>query len=174
MATETVPWRGLDLPGHEIAFLDELDQGWKLSGTALFSCEEGPTKLDYAIVCNPAWRTDSAQISGAIGKRRVSLNVSVGARRKWRLNGVECGAVEGCLDIDLGFSPSTNLLPIRRLAPAVGEVDFALLAQVYRREGETTYRYESAGGAFVRSLEVNAVGFVTSYTGLWVAEPTPP
>jgi len=186
MATETVLWRRLDLPGHEIASLDKLDHGWKLSGTALFSCKEGPTKLDYAVACDSAWRTDSAQISGAIGKRRVSLNVSVDARRKWRLNGVECGAVEGCLDIDLGFSPSTNLLPIRRLALAVGEevtvraawlpflsLDFALLPQVYRREGETTYRYESGGGAFVRSLEVNAVGFVTSYPGLWVAEPTP-
>jgi hypothetical protein len=186
MATETVLWRRLDLPGHEIAFLDELDRGWKLSGTALFSCEGGPTKLDYAIVCDSAWRTDSAQINGAIGKRRVSLNVSVDARRKWHLNGVEWGAVEGCLDIDLGFSPSTNLLPIRRLALAVGEeatvraawlpfpsLDFALLSQVYRREGETIYRYESAGGAFVRSLKVNAVGFVTSYPGLWGAEPTP-
>jgi hypothetical protein len=184
MATEAVLWRRLDLPGHEIAFLDELDQGWKLSGTALFSCEEGPTKLDYAVVCDSAWRTDSAQISGAIGKRRVSLNVSVDAQRKWHLNGVECRAVEGCLDIDLGFSPSTNLLPIRRLALAVSNeatvraawlpfpsLDFALLPQVYRREGKTTYLYESAGGAFVRTLEVNALGFVTSYPGLWVAEP---
>jgi hypothetical protein len=34
---------------------------------------------------------------------------------------MECGAGEGCLDIDLGFSPSTNLLPIRRLTLAVGE-----------------------------------------------------
>jgi hypothetical protein len=41
---------------------------------------------------------------------------------------------------------------------------------VYRREGETTYPYEWAGGRFVRTLEVNASGFVTSYPGLWEAE----
>jgi hypothetical protein len=181
--TETALWRRLDLPGHEIATLDELDRGWKLSDTALFSCEQVPTRLDYAVVCDSAWRTSSAQISGAIGSRRVNLTVSVDTERKWYLNGVESGAVEGCLDIDLGFSPSTNLLPIRRLALAVGEeatvraawlpfpsLDFATLAQVYRREGETTYRYESGGGAFVRMLDVNAVGFVTSYPGLWHVE----
>lgn len=181
--TETILWRRLDLPGHEIATLDELDHGWKLSGTALFSSEHGPTRLDYTVVCDSVWRTDSAQVSGVIGRHRVNLTVSADTGLRWYLNGVECGAVEGCLDIDLGFSPSTNLLPIRRLALAVGEeatlraawlpfpsLDFRPLSQVYRREGETTYRYESGGGAFVRMLEVNALGFVTSYPDLWHAE----
>jgi uncharacterized protein len=51
-------------------------------------------------------------------------------------------------------------------------LEFELLSQVYRREGQTTYRYESGRGAFVRTLEVNAAGFVTSYPGLWQAEST--
>lgn len=181
--TETVLWRRLDLPGHEIATLNELNHGWMLSGTALFSSEQGSTRLDYSVVCDSGWRTNSAQINGVIGSRRVNLTVIVDAGRRWHLNGVACGVVQGCLDIDLGFSPSTNLLPIRRLALAVGEeaavraawlpfpsLDFALLPQVYRREAEMTYRYESNGGAFMRMLEVNAVGFVTSYPGLWQAE----
>jgi hypothetical protein len=185
--TETVLWRRLDLPGHEFATLDELDQGWKLSGTALFSWEQGPTRLDYTVICDSVWRTDSAQIKGVIGSHRVNLTVSVDAGRRWRLNGVECGAVEGCIDIDFGFSPSTNLLPIRRLALAVGKeatvraawlpfpsLDFTPLPQVYRREGETTYRYESGGGAFVRILQVNAFGLVTSYPDLWQAVSATP
>ena len=49
-------------------------------------------------------------------------------------------------------------------------LDLAPLSQVYCRGGETTYRYESGGGAFVRALEVNAFGFVTSYPDLWYAE----
>ena len=53
-------------------------------------------------------------------------------------------------------------------------LEFELLPRVYRREGERTYRYESGGGAFVRTLEVNAVGFVTSYPGIWQAEVAPP
>lgn len=182
----TILWRRLDLPGHEIATLDQLDHSWKLSGTALFSCEQGPAKLDYVVVCDSVWRTESAEISGMIGSRRVNLSVSVEVQRRWRLNGVEQTVVEGCLDIDLGFSPSTNLLPIRRLALAVGEeaavkaawlpfpsLRFELLPQLYRREAERTYRYESGGGAFVRILEVNGVGFATNYPGFWrVESPT--
>lgn len=122
-------------------------------------------------------------MTGAIGDRTIDLRVSVDQERSWYLNGAECPAVAGCLDIDLGFSPSTNLLPIRRLALAVGEqaevraawlpfpaLVFEPLSQVYRREEATTYRYESGGGRFVRTLEVNATGFVTNYPGLWQAE----
>jgi hypothetical protein len=142
--------------------------------------------LDYDIVCDSAWRTNSTRIRGAIGGNGVDLTVTVHAERRWFWNGVESGAVAGCLDVDLGFSPSTNLLPIRRLALAVGEeaevkaawlpfpsLRFEALPQVYRRDGDLIYRYESAGGAFVRTLEVNAMGFVTSYPGLWQIEPRP-
>ena len=89
----------------------------------------------------------------------------------------------GCTDIDLNFSPSTNLLPIRRLGLAVGEASdvkaawlrfpsFRLepLAQQYRRLDELTYRYESAGGQFVAELKVDPSGFVVDYPGLWQAE----
>jgi uncharacterized protein len=184
--TESILWRRLDLPGQEIATLEELDHGWRLSGTALFSWEQGPVKLDYTVVCDPVWRTHSAEISGVIGDRRVNLIICAGPSRRWHLNGVACAAVEGCIDIDLGFSPSTNLLPVRRLSLAVGEeamvraawlpfpsLEFAPLDQLYRREAETAYRYESDGGAFVKMLEVNAIGFVTSYPGVWQAESEP-
>jgi uncharacterized protein len=180
---DTILWRRIDVAGHEIAVLDALDDGWKLSGTGIFSSEQGPCKLDYVVICDSTWRTDSAQIRGAIGADAVNLNVLADADRRWHLNGVECGSVEGCADIDLGFSPSTNLLPIRRLALGVGEeaivkaawlpfpsFQFELLPQLYRRDGNRTYHYESSGGAFVRKLEVNAVGFVTSYPGFWQSE----
>jgi len=92
--------------------------------------------------------------------------------------------VAGCLDIDLAFSPSTNLLPIRRLKLRPGEAaevraawlrfpEFVLepLEQMYRRLDAWTYRYESGGGAFVATLRTNTAGFVTSYPGLWEASP---
>jgi hypothetical protein len=49
-------------------------------------------------------------------------------------------------------------------------LQFELLPQVYQREGEATYRYESAAGRFVRTLAVNAGGFVTDYPGFWQVE----
>src|SRR5690606_5431759 len=101
----------------------------------------------------------------------------------WSLNGEPCPSVAGCIDIDLGFTPATNLLPIRRLALAVGQqaevraawLPFPALAleplpQLYRRQAEHTYHYESNGGSFVRTLEVDDVGLVVRYPGLWEKE----
>ena len=171
-------WRRLDLPGHEAARL----VGRQLSGTAVLLHEGQPCRLDYRIVCDPDWRTVSGKVSGWVGEREIDVECSVESGR-WRLNGAECPQVEGCIDLDLNFSPSTNLLPIRRLGLAVGQEapvqaawlrfpSFALepLEQVYRRLDTKTYRYENAGGRFVRDLAVDDAGFVTLYPGLWEAE----
>jgi hypothetical protein len=181
--TDVILWRRLDLPGHELGRLERREHGWQLSGTAVLSHDRRPCKLDYLVICDAGWRTESARLSGSIGDRAIDRRVSVDPDRRWYLDGVECPAVAGCIDIDLGFSPSTNLLPIRRLSLRPGEAAevraawlpfpslvFELLPQIYRREGERTYRYESGGGAFVRMLEVNAAGFVTTYPGLWQEE----
>ena len=89
----------------------------------------------------------------------------------------------GCIDLDLNFSPSTNLLPIRRLDLPVGQgagvraawlrfPSFTLepLEQIYRRTDVATYRYESAGGRFAVELQVNAAGLVTRYENFWQVE----
>ena len=183
MSTTTVLWRRLDLPGHERGRLESRPEGWRLSGTAVFAHEQGPCRLEYEVHCDGGWRTRSASVRGTAGEREIRLHVSVDAQQRWLLNGVERPAVAGCLDIDLGFSPSTNLLPIRRLALAVGDeapveaawlpfpaLELERLPQRYRRVGERSYRYESSGGAFVRQLEVDAAGLVLSYPGLWQAE----
>lgn len=182
---DSILWRRLDLPGHEIGRVVFKDDRWQLAGTAVFGHERGPCRLDYIVVCDSGWRTKSAHVGGLIGDREIDLDISVDRKQRWRVNGTECPAVAGCIDLDLGFSPSTNLFPIRRLSLKVGEeaeveaawlpfpsLSFEVLPQVYRREGERTYRYESGGGTFVRVLEVNAVGLVTSYPGLWKAEST--
>ena len=181
--SDMILWRRLDLPGHEFGRLTRRDDGWELSGTAVFSQDHQPCKLEYLIVCACDWKTRAARVSGVVGNREIALRVSVDGERRWYLDDVECPAVAGCMDIDLGFSPATNLLPIRRLSLAVGQgaqvtaawlsfpsLTLELLPQVYRRDGPHTYRYESDGGAFVRLLEVNDVGFVTNYPGLWVEE----
>jgi hypothetical protein len=113
----------------------------------------------------------------------VHVDLVVDREHRWRLNGIERPVVTGCIDLDLNFSPSTNLLPIRRLNLAVGQAaevraawlrfpNFELepLSQVYRRIDESTYRYESGGGRFVADLAVNSVGFVTNYPAIWQAE----
>jgi uncharacterized protein len=183
VADSSILWRRLDSPGHESARIDSRDSGWHLTGTAVFAHERQPCRLDYWIACDPEWRTVSTKVAGWVGDEIIDLALSVGPERQWLLNDTEFPIVAGCTDIDLNFSPSTNLLPIRRLSLAVGEEasvraawlrfpSFTLepLEQIYRRVNTTTYRYESAGGRFVRDLAVNEAGFVTQYPGLWQVE----
>jgi hypothetical protein len=167
-------WRRLDTPGHESSRCVAHDSSWHLVGTAVFAHNEQPCRLDYTVVCNAAWQTISSTVQGWVGDHTIALEVSVDATRRWWLNGTECLPVVGSTDIDLNFSPATNLLPIRRLGLAIGQEaqvqaawlrfpSFALepLEQLYRRLDVTTYRYTSAGGKFTTDLQVNAAGFVT-------------
>jgi len=182
-ADHSILWRRLDQPGHESATLSQRPDGWHLTGTAVFAHEAKPCRLDYRVVCNAGWRTVSGRVTGWIGRQPVEIELSVDAGGRWRLDGTEYPAVVGCVNLDLSFSPSTNLLPIRRVGLAVrqeAEVRAAWLGfpgltlepldQRYRRLDVTTYRYESDGGRFVADLQVNAAGFVVRYPGLWDAE----
>lgn len=179
-----VLWRRLDWPGHESAAVFAKDDDWQLQGTAVFLYNGSACRLDYEIICDSQWQTRSAVVAGWVGTRMIQSKVTVGSDRRWLLNDEECSQVEGCVDVDLNFSPSTNLLPIRRLGLSVGEerevraawlrfpsFELEPLTQLYRRVDEHTYRYESAGGKFVRDLTVNEAGFVTHYPDLWQSEP---
>jgi hypothetical protein len=178
-------WRRLGQPGHESARLGVHQSGWHLSGTAVFAHDQQPCRLDYGVACDGEWRTVSGRVAGWVGFSTVEIVIAVDAARRWWLNGREYPDVAGCTDLDLSFSPSTNLLPIRRLNLVIGaQADvraawlrfpgFTLepLAQVYRRIDVTTYRYQSAGGRFTAELLVNAAGFVTRYASFWQAEAT--
>ncbi|MGH2399357.1 MAG: putative glycolipid-binding domain-containing protein [bacterium] len=184
MADHEILWRRLDLPGHESARLSSRDSQQHLAGTAVFVYEGKPCRLDYLVVCSAGWQSLSGRVSGWIGPRTVDVGLVVDPRRRWRLNGEERPEVMGCIDLDLNFSPSTNLLPIRRLNLAVGEearvraawlrfpsLTLEPLDQLYRRTKASTYRYESAGGSFAAELTVNDAGFVTRYPNFWQVEP---
>jgi uncharacterized protein len=181
VASESIPdhtvlWRRLNQAGHESARLSYRDFSWHLNGTAVFAHEQQACRLDYRVICNGKWETVSGRVTGWVGNRPVKIEISADTSRHWQLNGKETPEVEGCIDLDLNFSPSTNLIPIRRLDLAVRKEakvraawlrfpGFMLepLDQLYRRTDRTTYRYESAGGAFVTELRVSEAGFVTNY-----------
>ncbi len=179
----SIIWRRLDKPGHEFARLFIADSCWHLAGVAVFVHDQQPCRLDYLLRCDSRWHTLSGKVAGWVGGEVIEVEISVDARRRWQLNANGCAEVTGCVDLDLNFSPSTNLLPIRRLNLAVGQEaavraawlrfpSFKLepLEQIYRRIGSSTYQYESAGGSFVAKLEVDEVGFVNHYPSLWRVE----
>jgi hypothetical protein len=180
---EMVLWRRLDRPGHEAARLIFHDPFWHLGGTAVFEHEGVPCRVEYLVACSSGWQTLHAKIAGWIGTKCVRLDVASDSHHRWRLNGEECAAVDGCIDLDLEFSPATNVLPIRRLGLPVGgradltsawlrfpQLTLEPLVQVYRHVSDHTYQYEALGGTFATELDVSPSGMVLRYPELWEAE----
>jgi hypothetical protein len=178
-----IAWRRLDTPGHDAAILRAVSNGWQLEGAAAFLESGFACHLTYAVHLERSWRTRSVIVRGWYGNTPVDLQVRVDADRGWSLNGQSVPAVAGAVDIDLAFTPATNLLPIRRLGLQVGAsspvvaawlpfpaIDLRPLDQVYHRVANDTYRYSSQSGTFTATLIVSPAGFVTNYSGLWVEE----
>lgn len=183
MHSQSILWKGLVFPGHEACQLSYRDSKWYLEGTAVFSHEAEVCQLSYHILCDSGWRTLRVNIEGWLGNNKIYKRIRTDPNQRWWLNEIEVPEVTGCIDIDLNFSPSTNLLPIRRLnLPIGGKVDltaawlkfpgFTLepLPQQYLRLEEQLYRYESNEGRFVAELRVNRAGFAVDYPGIWKAE----
>ncbi|HKE55254.1 MAG TPA: putative glycolipid-binding domain-containing protein [Pyrinomonadaceae bacterium] len=183
MRKESILWRSICWPGHDACRLYRLNSERRLEGTSLFLHEGRNCQLSYLIVCDEIWQTKKAVVWGWVGDQDVNLELYVDAHRRWQVNGVTKPAVERCMDLDLNFSPSTNLLPIRRLRLEVGQraeveaawlrfpsLELEPLSQVYERLGQFKYLYSSHGGNFVAELTVNQAGFVTFYPKMWEFE----
>lgn len=179
----SILWRRIDQPGHESALLFQREGNWHLHGVAIFLHEGKPCCLNYRILCDLGWRTRSVEVTGWVSENQVRVQAQVEPTGGWTVNGAAAPAIAGCTDIDLNFSPSTNLLPIRRLGLAIGEENAVLAAwlrfpsfhieplqQSYRRLSQDSYRYQSAGGKFETELKVNGHGFVTLYPAFWQLE----
>jgi uncharacterized protein len=178
-------WRRLDGPGHEEARIEQIAAGWRLTGK--LEAEDGGVRaqLSYVIECERDWRTRQTIVTGSASGAARRLALEADGKGHWMLNGAALPLVEGALDIDLGFTPATNLLPIRRLNLAVGEsaavrtawVRFPelvveALEQSYRREAERVFHYDALvdGERFQARLDTDELGRVLHYEGLWEAD----
>jgi hypothetical protein len=183
MTVASILWRRLDTPGHDACRLEGSAAGWRLDGTAVFREGGLPARLDYAVSGDSAWQTQHGQVRGWIGARSIEISVARTAAGVWTLNGVAVEGLAHCVDLDFGFTPATNLLQLRRLALAEGQVVDApvawldvstgvldVLVQRYERRGQTTYWYEAPRFNYAALLEVTAIGFVRRYPGLWEAD----
>jgi hypothetical protein len=175
-------WQRLDWPGHEAAAITQQRNRWNLAGTALFVMHEQPCRLDYEIECDMHWGTRDVSIRGEVGGAPASLVLSRTPDGEWIVDDRPLPLARGCTDVDLGFSPATNSLPIRRLKLAIGEsapvraawvkfpqLTVSVLEQTYTRLSESVYLYVSAGGMIERELTVNEDGFVVEDPGMWRA-----
>jgi hypothetical protein len=173
-------WRKLDHPGHDSCRLFELPDGWRLAGMAVFRDGVRSCQLAYEVVADAGWRTRRAEVHGFIGTTAVDLGIRARGGGCWSIDGEVRLGPSPCIDLDLGFTPATNLIAIRRLALRVGEraeapaayVEFPRmrlveLPQLYHRTSRTTFDYQAPSVGYRGELRVSRIGAVVHYPGLF-------
>jgi uncharacterized protein len=175
MTTRRVAWRRSDeVDADELCTLTVRDNGLSLVGTVLGAEEGRPVRVEYRVLADRAGLTTAAHVRDLRGFETRTIVLERDAKERWTVDGIAKRALKGCTDIDLGCSPSTNTLPIRRLRLAIGashtiqaawvrfpELVVVKAAQTYARLDEFTYRY--ASGTFEAELTIDDEGLVTAY-----------
>ncbi len=178
--SRSVVWRRLDLFALEYFQLRERADAIGLSGTIVMVDDAVPLRAEYQIRCDRSWITQTVRVTLTRGTESRELDLVTDEQRRWWSNGQELRQVAGCIDIDLSITPSTNTLPVRRLALRPGEsrdvnaawvkfpeLTVAPLPQRYVRTDEGRYRYASLGDDFTADIDVDDMGIVVRYPPLW-------
>ena len=197
--TDALFWRRTDIVGGEHAICTERG-GLRARGTAL-AASPVPYTCRYEIVTDDTWATARCEVTveGAGFLRSVRLEHAAG---RWRVTATEQGNLDAVLlaaghsradqpgsedpgtlfaavDVDLGGSPLTNTLPIRRLGvlnlPGVRhtvDVAWILVPSLVVVPAKQTYVANEDGvvsfssGSFAADLQVDERGYVRHYPGL--------
>ena len=198
-------WRGIDEWRAEASSVEVASNGVRATGTQL-GTDPLPYRADYKLDATDGFVTRRFEVTtGGTGwSRRVVLtHDGVGgwecaAETDGRVDlpapGVDAQMLAGALDCDLGFSPLTNLMPVRRhrLHEGPGAEDFVMAwvsvpslevfasAQRYefvRRDDDIRIvRFIDRGrfAGFTAELELDADGLVVLYPELAQRSGEPP
>jgi len=177
-----VLWHCPLLSSSEYASLVETEHERRLRGLALLPLEDVPCHIDYDVLCDETWIPTSCTVRVTLPMRAHSIELRRDEIGHWELNGGAAPHLEGCSDVDLGWTPATNTVPIRRLDLEVGatgsivaawirfpELDVVANQQHYTRMAPDRWRYRS--GEYEFELVTDATsGLVLEYgDDLWRA-----
>jgi uncharacterized protein len=180
-----IVWHCSLLSSSEHAFLLESEDGYRLQGVTVLPLGNLPCHIDYAVAVDRQWcpRQAWATITTPSGAREIVLRSHHG--EGWEVDGELASHLHGCPDVDLGWTPATNTVPIRRLGLEVGEtaaittawvrfpeLDVVASEQRYQRLAVDRWRYTS-GDYDYQLVTDPATGLVLSYgDDLWRAAAT--
>jgi len=168
----TRTWESELLDSVEEFVLSPVSEGQRLAGTTLILRNGARVEIEYTVDTNPEWSTRHACVD--IPALATSFDVRVESGDSWFINGDRRMDLDGCVDIDFGWTPATNTLPIRRLLFATGiprtvravwlkwpELVLVPAEQSYTRLSDDRWTYES--GDFTADLAVDEHGVVLTY-----------
>lgn len=180
-----VLWHCPPLSSSEHASLLEAGDGYRLQGVTALPLGDIPCHIDYVVFADRQWRPSEARatITTPSGVRELVLWSD--HADGWQLNGVPASHLDGCRDVDLGWTPATNTVPIRRLGLEIGEtatisaawvrfpeLDVVSNAQCYTRLADDRWQFRSGDYDFELVTDATT-GLVLSYgDDLWRAAAT--
>jgi hypothetical protein len=179
-ALHEVFWTISKPAGSEYCLVSEEGGGWTLAGTVARRIEAGTMVASYAIRTDGEWRTRKVQVEQLLNGRYGGVRLE-SRRGRWFVDGKERPDLKGCVDVDLGASPVTNTLPIKRNRIQIGtkidlraawvsfpSLEVLPLKQSYERLGARRFAYRSNTG-FRAELELDGFGLVRRYGDYWTA-----
>ncbi|MEW7888392.1 putative glycolipid-binding domain-containing protein [Agrobacterium fabrum] len=175
-----VRWKDWEGHGLEHCLYSESDDGLVLEGVVA-GTRHGAYGGYYYVLTDTNFQTREVRVVYVGGP---SLHVESDGRGNWRdvIRNRPLPNLTGCIDVDIGITPATNTLPIKRLklqaqessdivvayVPLPDQIDGDFLPQ--RAEQRYTcltpnrrYRYEGLFRAFTAELEVDDAGLVLDY-----------
>jgi hypothetical protein len=192
-------WRGLDEWRTEAAEIHLTEDGVGARGTQI-GVDPLPYRLSYRLEAPKRFVTRSLELEASGEGWRRELDLTHDGNGSWQCHGTETGeaqvelpaaggdtaGLEDSLDCDLGFSPLTNLMPLRRhdLHKGPGEAEFVMAwvsvpdlalhvspqryAHVSKNADGAVVRFTDEGmfKGFTSELELDEEGIVRVYPGL--------
>ncbi|SMC03856.1 hypothetical protein SAMN00768000_1313 [Sulfobacillus thermosulfidooxidans DSM 9293] len=146
-----------------------------------------PLWVSYEVECfeNGMTRLVKVFSRGAEGQGHT-LHLTHYPNGPWFANSQLLPDCDGLDDVDLGITPSTNMLAIRRLDLALEQsrdisvlwirfpdLHIEILRQRYTSIGTYTYRYESLNSGYQADLVLSPLGIITQYGNLWTGRIWP-
>ena len=180
MSLTRVIWQQLEWHGTEWCEIDRGPSSTRINGLAIVPYEGRPHRVEYTIDLDAEGRTSDARVSATAPGGNHVVSLEADGRGTWRSGGRVVVESAAALDLDLGFSPITNSLPIWRFGLSIGETHEIEVAwvlfptlevvhgrQSYERRDERTYVYRSRD--FEADVRIFEDGLVDEYAGYWRA-----
>jgi hypothetical protein len=174
-------WTGREYNSLEHCRINSSSSGLEIASTIVGSYGEYIYSLDYHIHTDSFWATRSLELRYRCNGPDVYILLEGDGQGRWMLNGQKAGQFQGCTDVDISLTPFTNTLPINRLIMAPHQVSqirviyidvlggqIRPVDQKYTRLSHSRYFYENVPNDFSAELEVDALGLVADYPGLFV------
>jgi hypothetical protein len=180
-----VIWHCSLLASSEHASLFEHEEERRLQELAVLPLEGAPCHIAYEVIIDRDWMPRSSSVTVTSPRQVHRIELRSDQFGHWQVNGSAAPHLDACGDVDLGWTPATNTVPIRRLDLEIGdtasivaswvrfpELDVIANEQQYTRLASDRWRYRSGDYDFELVTD-SASGIVLAYgEHLWRAAAT--